>query len=181
MLVAQQKRNENIAEYVLYMFQIEDIIRAYNLDIQKIDDEIVSQYDEDYDTKRDIREWYQAIINMLKDNRIEKSGHIPLVQSMMDELENLHLTLIKNKSKETYREAFAKAKPSIEELKMKSGKEGISDIEVCFNGLYGLLLLKMQKKKITPETEKAFEHISEFIARLSSEFHKYEKGQSDEN
>ncbi len=179
MLIAQQKRQENIAEYVLYMFQIEDIIRAYKLDINKIETEIISQYDNDYDTKRNIREWYQAIISMLKDNQLEMSGHIPLVRSVIDEMENLHLTLIKNKNKKEYHEAFAKAKPAIEELKMKTGKNAISDIEVCFNGLYGLLLLKIQKKEINPETEKAFGYISEFLALLADEFHKYEKGQND--
>ena len=33
MIIAKQKRRENIAEYVLYMWQLEDLIRAYNFDI----------------------------------------------------------------------------------------------------------------------------------------------------
>ena len=33
MIIASQKKKENIAEYLLYMWQIEDIIRAYGLDI----------------------------------------------------------------------------------------------------------------------------------------------------
>ena len=36
MLIARQKLNENIAEYVLYMFQIEDLIRAYDFDLEGI-------------------------------------------------------------------------------------------------------------------------------------------------
>ena len=36
MFIASQKRKENIAEYLLYMWQIEDMIRANNLDIDKI-------------------------------------------------------------------------------------------------------------------------------------------------
>ena len=36
MLVAQQKLQENIAEYILYMYQIEDVVRAYNFDIEEI-------------------------------------------------------------------------------------------------------------------------------------------------
>ena len=44
MIIASQKRKENIAEYLLYMWQIEDIIRAYKLDIDTIDEQIVSKY-----------------------------------------------------------------------------------------------------------------------------------------
>ena len=36
MIIASQKKKENIAEYLLYMWQIEDIIRAYGLDIDQI-------------------------------------------------------------------------------------------------------------------------------------------------
>ena len=36
MLIAQQKLKENIAEYILYMYQIEDVIRAYQFDLDSI-------------------------------------------------------------------------------------------------------------------------------------------------
>ena len=36
MIIAQQKLKENIAEYVLYMYQIEDVVRAYHFDLEAI-------------------------------------------------------------------------------------------------------------------------------------------------
>ena len=36
MIIAKQKRKENIAEYLLYMWQIEDLIRANNFDMDLI-------------------------------------------------------------------------------------------------------------------------------------------------
>lgn len=36
MIIASRKRKENIAEYILYMWQIEDIIRANSCDIEQI-------------------------------------------------------------------------------------------------------------------------------------------------
>ena len=36
MITASVKKRENIAEYLLYMWQIEDIIRAYGLDPDRI-------------------------------------------------------------------------------------------------------------------------------------------------
>ena len=41
MYIASAKRKENIAEYLLYMWQIEDIIRAYGLDIEKIKESVI--------------------------------------------------------------------------------------------------------------------------------------------
>ena len=41
MLVAQKKQQENIAEYVLYLFQIEDIVRSLNFDIEQIMEAVV--------------------------------------------------------------------------------------------------------------------------------------------
>ena len=36
MLLAQQKQKENIAEYIIYMYQMEDIVRAFQFDLDKI-------------------------------------------------------------------------------------------------------------------------------------------------
>ena len=44
MFVAQQKRKENIAEYILYMYQIEDLIRAFKLDMDLIQHNLISKY-----------------------------------------------------------------------------------------------------------------------------------------
>ena len=36
MLTATQKRKENIIEFLLYMYQIEEIVRGFSCDIEKI-------------------------------------------------------------------------------------------------------------------------------------------------
>ena len=55
MLIASQLRKENIAQYLLYMWQIEDIIRAYGLDIDRINADIVSRFPEE--RRKEISEW----------------------------------------------------------------------------------------------------------------------------
>ena len=44
MITASAKKRENIAEYLLYMWQIEDLIRANKLDIDKIRQNIIDKY-----------------------------------------------------------------------------------------------------------------------------------------
>ena len=41
MFTASQKRKENIAEYLIYMWHIEDVIRAYGLDMDRIKHELI--------------------------------------------------------------------------------------------------------------------------------------------
>jgi len=44
MIIASKKRKENIAEYILYMWQIEDMIRANDFDISKIRRNIIDNF-----------------------------------------------------------------------------------------------------------------------------------------
>ena len=47
MLIAKKLRKQNLVAYVLYMYQVEDIIRSYNCDIQTIAEEYLPRFDYD--------------------------------------------------------------------------------------------------------------------------------------
>lgn len=47
MKIAQQLKAKNIAEYLIYMWQVEDLIRANGCDIDKIRESIISRYPEE--------------------------------------------------------------------------------------------------------------------------------------
>ena len=67
MYIASSKRKENIAEYLLYMWQIEDIIRANGLDLDKIKKTIVDpQTQLDENQKHQLSEWYESLIDMMR-------------------------------------------------------------------------------------------------------------------
>ena len=78
MIIASQKKKENIAEYLLYMWQIEDIIRAYGLDIDQIQKHIINSYDLPEEQKKSMREWYESLIDMMHSEGVEKKGHLQL-------------------------------------------------------------------------------------------------------
>jgi hypothetical protein len=179
MLIALQKRRENISEYLLYMFQVEDMIRAFNFDIDSLDQAVIANYQQPYDVKRDIREWYLSIIRMMKDHGLVTSGHIPMLQSLIAELTDIHLRLLQNPDAKDYHQAFQNARPFIEELRSRSAETGAGDVALCLNGLYGLLLLKLKQQKINPETLSAFGSISELVSLLSAHFKQLEKGASE--
>ena len=76
-----------------------------------------------------------------------------------------------------YSAAYFKALPFIVELRQKSGKQEEPELETCFEALYGVLLLRLQKKEITEGTAKAIEAISSFISLLANYYEKDKKGE----
>ena len=176
MIIASQKRKENIAEYLLYMWQIEDIIRAYKLDIDTIDEQIVSKYNVPDDKKKEIREWYESLIDMMRREGVVESGHLQLNKNVIIDLTDLHLALLKSPKEPFYWSTFFKTLPYIVELRAKTGDESVGEIETCFNALYGILMLRLQKKEISEQTQAAMKQISTFLALLSEKYKQEKAG-----
>ena len=170
MIIAEQKRKENIAEYLLYMYQVEDMIRANKLDLESIEATLISKFEVSYEVKREMREWYKNLIAMMHDEQKENSGHLNILATTAEQLSEMHHQILKQGIDNNYKETYNKAKSHIEALRMRSGHSKDSDIQVALNGLYGLLILKLKKTLITEETTKAFDAIRELIAELSSRY-----------
>ena len=170
MIIAEQKRKENIAEYLLYMYQVEDMIRANELDLDGIEKTLISKFDVPYQVKRDMREWYKSLIAMMRDEQKEETGHLNILENLADQMHEMHHQILDQGLDTSYREAYNKARVNIEALRMRSGHGKENDIQVALNGLYGLLILKLKKTPITDETMKAFDSIRELVAELSSRY-----------
>ena len=90
MIVAKEKRENNIAEYLLYMWQVEDIIRACNYDITIINANIVEQYDVAPETKAEISQWYENLIDMMRNEGKLEKGHLQININVIIKLNDLH-------------------------------------------------------------------------------------------
>ena len=97
MTTASIKKRENIAEYLLYMWQIEDLIRAYRLDIDSIQTGIIDRYTSLSDAERsEMRGWYESLIDMMRREDVTEAGHLQLNRNVLGELQELHGRLLKN-------------------------------------------------------------------------------------
>lgn len=171
MIAASRKKKENIAEYLLYMWQIEDIIRACGGDIDTIERQIISGYrDQTPETMKAIREWYESLAEMMRTEGVMEKGHLQINKNIIIDLSDLHQRLLKSTREPFYSAAFFKTLPYIVELRTRSGDNGAGELETCFNALYGILLLRLQKKEISPETQTAISQISRFLALLSEKY-----------
>lgn len=170
MIIASQKHKENIAEYLLYMWQIEDIIRANNLDIDRITANVIDKFQLSEGQRKEMIEWYESLIDMMRREGVEKTGHLQLNKNVIIQLTDLHLALLKDPRFPEYTAEFYKTLPYIVELRAKAGDNPAGEIETCFNALYGMLMLRLQSKEITPETLTATAQISKFLALLAKDY-----------
>ena len=170
MIIAKQKRKENIAEYLLYMWQVEDLIRANRLDIESIRRTVVERYGQSEEVKEEIARWYEELIEMMRSEGVQEKGHIQLNKNVIISLTDLHLSLLKSSKEMIYSAAYYKTLPYIVQLRAKSGGEDLPELETCFNAIYGFLLLKMQGKTISTETMEGIKQISSFLALLAEKY-----------
>lgn len=176
MFIAQQKLQENIAEYILYMYQIEDVIRSFNFDLDRIMNEYVSAQLPDTSFHGEYRKWYQTLIMQMQSQKIEKTGHLYLIQEVLIELSYLHNTLLNMANDVRYKELYDAAIPHIEAFKEKSNLKDKNHIEIVFHALYMKLLLRLQKKEISAETEESFDSMRILAAYLSRAYHQMKNG-----
>lgn len=172
MIHASQKKKENIAEYLLYMWQIEDLIRANQLDIDKIQANIIDRYaDLDPSKRKEMREWYESLIDMMRREGVAEKGHLQLNKNVISDLEDLHRRLLADPKFAAYSAQFYHTLPLIVDLRSRAGENKSGEIETAFNALYGILMLKLQRKEISKETLEATAQISKFLALLAH-YHK---------
>ena len=177
MLIAKQKRKENIAEYLIYMWQIEDQIRAFKLNISAIEENIIAQYKVDDSTKKEIKEWYENLILMMQHEQLQEAGHLQITSNIVSDLNNTHLYLLSAAHEVKYQSLYFKAKPDIDLLMQKTNDE--NEIAACFHFLYGTLMLRLKKKNISAETEQSLKRISALISQLSLKHKNLEVGKDE--
>lgn len=173
MITASQKKKENIAEYLLYMWQIEDIIRAFGLDLDRIRENIVDRHEGLSDQQRhEMTEWYESLIDMMRREGVTEKGHLQLNKNVIIALDDLNARLLKDSRYSKYAAEYYKILPLIVDLRAKAGENKSGEIETLFNFLYGILLLRMQGKEISKETMDAASEVSHFLGTLAAYYKK---------
>ena len=177
MLIALQKRKENIAEYILYLWQIEDILRAMQFSPEAIYTTLVDKVEgADEQQKENIFNWYMQIVELLRKEGKESKGHIDHTLHLVADLHNLHLQLMKLPVGEHYRITHARLAAELPRLRTILDNDEISDTELCFRALYAAMLYR-----IKGGGERAIEDtlavISPAIAELAAMHGKVERGE----
>ena len=167
MIVAQKLRKQNISAYIIYMFQVEDIIRAYGLDVDRICKEYLPRFQYTEEQIADQREWYAGLIRMMKEEGVQESGHVQVVKNTLLLMAERHQELLADPKHPFYSAAYYKALPYIVELRSKGMGKEKNEIENCVDALYGATVLKMQGRELTDQTKQALQPITHLLEMLS--------------
>ena len=173
--IAQQLKEKNIAEYLIYMWQEEDLIRANHCEPEEMEANVIARYPEEQ--RPAMREWYTNLITMMGEEGVREKGHLQINKNVIINLRELHNALSSSPKFAFYSAGYFKALPFIVELRNKNGKKDEPELETCFEALYGVLLLRLQKKPISEGTAKAVEAITSFLSMLANYYDKDRKGE----
>ena len=143
-------KRDNIAEYILWLWQMEDYLRAFP---------------EQAEATQDLHD----LNEMMHREGITESGHLQLAQNALAELEELHAEMLDEEA--TYRAAIIRLQPSLNLLKAKTDRPTMSDIEACLLLLYQIMLLRLQKREITPETADVQQRATQLLQFLSRTYY----------
>ena len=145
MYTAQKTRKENIAEYILYLWQLEDLLRALQFSPEAIYAKLVKPLGLPEEQKQEVFLWYMDIVNLLREEGKEQQGHLEHTLHLIADLNNLHNQLTVLPVGAEYRRLYARVAPELPALKAKLKDPEISDVELFFRALYSVVLLRIQE------------------------------------
>lgn len=168
--VALTKKQENIAEYLLYMWQMEDLLRAADLNTAKLEEYLETRLSEPD------REWFETLAQTMKRERLEQSGHLSELHEILAEMQYLANLLQHTLKDKKYLELHALSEPILQEARETNPQRSIGDIQQALEILYGILLLRIQQRPVSTATKSAGETLAAILAYVSANYHKFKQG-----
>ncbi|MCZ8133911.1 MAG: DUF4924 family protein [Algoriphagus sp.] len=164
--VAEKKKSQNIGEYLIYLYQMEDLIRSFQGNMEEIRQYVIAHYPVTEAEKELTTEWFEGLLGKMKSEEILEKGHLRELNYLVEQLLQLHYRLLK--TDKSYFETYHQAKPFIlESILAANGENPGNEIQICLNGIYGLLLCRLLGKKVSDEQLKAAEAFGEVLSLLN--------------
>jgi len=164
--IAEKKKKENIIEYVLYLYRMEDLLRAYQFEMEEINSYVLGHKNIDAKDKEKTKSWLTDMASQMLQEGIQEKGHLQKTQELVDELAKIHWQLLKEEPE--YTAIYRKTQTHL--LQMISDTKGDfpdHEIQVFINTLYGILLSKLNGKKIPVEIMDAASSFGDALACIN--------------
>ena len=182
MHTAQKLRKENIAEYILYLWQLEDLLRALSFRPKTIFEQLVApRTDLDELSQQEMLMWYMDIVNLLREEGKAESGHLEHTMHLIGDMNNLHLQLLQFPIGKHYKSIYSGVESELPSLKERLGRSDMSDVELFFRALYAVVLLRLKNRNQQDDTfiQDVTTLILPVVSELTSMYHKVELGKVD--
>jgi Domain of unknown function (DUF4924) len=174
--IAYKKKKENIAEYLLYMWQMEDLIRACNFEIDIINDSVLAQIEDDGE-RESSKKWFVTLINQMRESKLVKAGHVEEVNEVLMELYYLHTTLVNVLKDGEYIKLYSNVLPNLRQYQNVSDSLTVNEVEICLTAVYGVLILRLKKTEVSEATKSATDTFTRMLAYLSASYIRMKNGE----
>ncbi len=179
MLIAQSLRKTNIAEYILYLWQIEDLLRTCKFDSQLIDQQLVQRFKADEETSKLILDWYMNLALMMEKEHIQAKGHLQVLKNLVNDLNEFHQKMLEIQKDQKYVGLYRATHMVVAEFMQRSDMETENEVEACLTAMYGVMLLKLKNTELSAETVQTIEGFSRMIGHLSARYIQFENDEFD--
>lgn len=164
--IAERKKTQNIGEYLVYMYQMEDLIRSYQGNMEDIGQYLISHYPVSEEEKESIKTWFSGLASSMKQQNLMQKGHLQELQELVQQLLELHYQLLKTDA--NYVTTFHSAKPHLLEAVEAAQTVAIgNEIQICLNGVYGLLICRLLGKKVSDRQLEAADAFGNVLSHLN--------------
>lgn len=181
MYIAKQKRADNIAEYILYLWQLEDLLRALQFSPEAVFSQLVEPQKALSDIEKEqLLIWYMDITELLTKEGKSEHGHLEHTLHLISDLNHLHLQLMELPVGEQYRKLWYNVKDELPALREVLKNDGVSDIELCFRALYAVMLYHIKgDEDSAAKISDVIMLISPLVAKLAAIYREVERGEID--
>ena len=127
--IAERKKSQNIGEYLVYMYQMEDLIRSYQGNMEEINLYVIAHYPVPEEEKESIKIWFAGIAASMQQQELMQKGHLQELQELVQQLLELHYQLLKTDA--NYVATFHRVKPHLlEAIDTAAGEEVGNEIQM---------------------------------------------------
>ncbi|MDN3688212.1 DUF4924 family protein [Cyclobacterium jeungdonense] len=167
--IAEKKKKEHLVEYILYLYRMEDLIRAYQFNMEDLEQYVLAHKNVSQHDRVESKAWLADLAESMKHAGVEEKGHLPEVQALVDRLAKFHWKLLKTDP--DYLALHRKAQPHLLTLLSDLNDENPGhEIQIFIHTLYGLLLSKLNGKKAPESIEDAAARFGEVLSYLDARF-----------
>lgn len=164
------RAQENLSEYILFLWQLEDVLRALKYDLSVASEAFVKKSFEKPEDQDEVLSMLYILLEEMKKEE-EAVSHAKSTKGSMQLLEKVHAYLRDEEEDAKYLKLVANCDDVVADfLRNKADEKAMPFTEICINIMYGILTLRLRKMPISPQTQDAAEKIKECLRYLSKTF-----------
>ncbi|MGP1578954.1 DUF4924 family protein [Porphyromonas endodontalis] len=165
-----QMREQNPAEYLIYMWYLESLVRA--MPRQEDFDSFLLRSPEQLPVIGSLREVLPPLRKemLVEDIMEQPNRHTATLTALLQELEQLHKQLLADAGEEIYEELYTAVLTAVVEIRRRSGGVALGEVEAAIVALYGYTFLKQTHQETTKATREIMMRISVWLKVLGEKY-----------